>query len=78
MLLAYRASVNDLALSNQALRFVAVDIPPIFLMDRLALLILLVRVGAIILLVTLSCRPKSRRCLTTSNLAFCRTSHLLL
>ena len=54
------ASVSDLALSNLALRFANVGFPPILLVDRLALLILLVRVGAIILLVMLSCSPKSR------------------
>ena len=49
MLPAYMASVSDLTFSILALRFVAVGIPPIFLMDRLAFLILLVSVGAITL-----------------------------
>ena len=44
------ASVNDLALNSLALRLVAVGIPPIFLMERLPLLILLVSVGVITLL----------------------------
>ena len=44
-----------LALNSLALNLVAVECPPIFLMDRLTLLFLLVRVGAITLFVMLSC-----------------------
>ena len=68
--------MSDLALSNLALRLVAVGIPPIVFGDRLALQILLVKVGAIISLVMLSCPPKSRQCVTTVALAFCGMSCL--
>ena len=70
MLATYVACVNDLALSNLALRLVAAGILPIFLMDRLALLIRLVSVGAITHFVMLSCPHKSRQCDTTGTFAF--------
>ena len=50
----------------------------IFLMDRLALLILLVSVGAITLFVMLICPPKSRQCVTTGTLASWSMSYLVL
>ena len=64
------SGVNDLALISLALRLVAVGSPPIFLTDCLALLILLVSVGAITFLVVLICPPKSRQIVTTGTLAF--------
>ena len=71
------ASVNDLALNSLALRLVAVGIPPVFLMDRLALLILLESVGAITFLVVLFCPAKARQHVTTGTLAFWRMSYVV-